>query len=120
MIYDDFEVGEIGLKIKSTPSMAKCIAIMRKYNPASMADIQNAIEHNDYVLTCSYISHPGVRMIRRCFDELTKAGIEAELYARDKLSSRELISNLITSHRQTEREVQAQVNTEAIAEENED
>ncbi|OQA25362.1 MAG: hypothetical protein BWY61_01019 [Firmicutes bacterium ADurb.Bin354] len=40
----DFEVGIIGLKIKSAGSIAKCIAIIRKYNPISMAEIKNAIE----------------------------------------------------------------------------
>jgi len=112
----DFEVGIIGLKIKSAGSIAKCIAIIRKYNPISMAEIKNAIEKNDYVLTCSYISHPGVRKIRKCYDELTKIGAEVEIYEHEDLTSREFISNLIGSHRQTEREVAEQIDRE-VAEE---
>ncbi len=108
----EYQAGQIGLKIKSTGSIAKCIAILRKYNPISMAEIKKAIETNNYVLTCSYISHPGVRMIRKCYDELTKAGITVEIYERDRLTDREYISNLIGSHRQTEREVAAQVDRE--------
>ncbi len=112
----DYKVGQIGLKIKSAGSLAKCIAIIRKYNPVSMAEIKKAIDANDYVLTCSYISHPGVRSIRKCYDELTKIGADVEIYEHDKLSSREFISNLIGSHRQTEREVAEQIEKE-VAEE---
>ena len=118
MDYDDFEIGEIGIKIKNAPSMAKCISIIRKYNPVSMGEIKKNIESDNYVLTCSYISHPGVRKIRKCYDELRKAGIEADLYEDDELTDRELISNLISSHRQTEREVREQVDAEVAADQN--
>ena len=110
-----YNVGEIGLKIKSTSSVAKSISIIRKYNPVSMGEIKQAIESDNYVLTCSYISHPGVRQIRKCYDELVKAGIDVEIYEHDRLTTRELISNLITSHRQTDLEVQAQVDAEVAA-----
>jgi len=55
----EFKPGKIALKIISTPSMAKCISIIRKYNPISMGEIKKAIESAEYVLTCPYISHPG-------------------------------------------------------------
>ena len=112
----EFKPGKIGLKIKSTHSTAKCIAIIRKYNPISMGEIKKAIESSEYVLTCPYISHPGVRMIRKCYDELSKAGIEVDIYEHERLTDRELLSNLIASHRQTEREVRAQVDAEVDAE----
>ncbi len=114
----EYKTGEVGLKIKSASSMAKCIAILRKYNPVSMAEIKNAIETGEYVLTCSYISHPGIRKIRKCYDELVKSGQEVEIYEHDRLTTRELISNLIASHRKTEREVREQMEEEALADEN--
>ena len=109
--------GNVGLKIKSTPSMAKTISIIRKYNPISMSEIKNQVETGEYVLAYPYTSTPGLRTIRRCYDELIKAGNEVEIYEHDRLSSRELISNLIASNRQIEREVQAQIDAEAAAEE---
>ncbi len=112
----DNKPSEIGLKVISTPSIAKSIAIIRKYNPISMAIIKEAIDSGKYVLTSPYISHPGVRMIRKCYDELRKGGAEVEIYEHDRLTSREFISNLIGSHRQTELEVQAQVDAEVAAE----
>lgn len=108
----DFSIGTIGLKVVSYTSIAKCISVIRKYNPISMAEIKNAIETNNYILTCSYISHPGVRMIRKCYDELTKSGVVVEIYEHDRLTDRELISNLISSHRQTNKEVWKAVNRE--------
>ena len=113
----EYSVGVIGLKIKSTPSIAKTISIIRKYRFVSMAEIKAAIESGEYVLSCSCISHSGVRTIRKCYDELTKSGTEVEIYERDELISRELISNLIASHRQTEIEVEAAVDAEVAAEE---
>ena len=112
----EFEPGNISIKIKSTSSMAKTISIIRKYNPISMADIKSAIESKKYVYECSALDTPGIRSIRKCYDELTKAGNVAEIYERDRLISRELISNLINSHLQTEREVRAQVDAEVAAE----
>ncbi len=112
----EYKPGNIALKVKSTSSMAKSISIIRKYNPVSMAVIKSAIESGEYVLSCPYISHPGVRMIRKCYDELIKAGNIVEIYEHDRLTTREIISNIINSHRQTEREVRAQVDAEVAAE----
>lgn len=112
----EYTVGEIGLKIKSTTSVAKTISIIRKYRFVSMAEIKADIESGNYVLTCSCLSHSGVRMIRKCYDELKKNGTEAEIYERDRITTRELISNLIASHRQTEKEVEAAVDAEVAKE----
>lgn len=112
----EYTVGILGLKIKSATSMAKCIAIVRKYNPISMADIKSAIEAGNYVFTTTVISHTGVRALRKCYDELIKSGAEVEIFERDTLITRELISNLISSHRQTDREVHFQVDAEVAAE----
>lgn len=111
-----FRPGYVGLKVKKTSSIAKSISIIRKYNPISMAEIKNSIESDDYVLSCRYTSHSGVRMIRKCYDELVKAGNDVEIYEHDRLTTRELISNLISLHRQTDREVRAQIDAEVAAE----
>ena len=112
----EYTVGILGLKIKSTSSMAKCISTLRKYTPISMAEIKNAIVSGDYVLTSTVINHSGVRTLRKCYDELIKNGSDVEIYERDQLITRELVTNLINSHRQTDREVLAQVNAEVAAE----
>ena len=108
----EFAPGNISIKIKSTPSVAKAISIIRKYNPVSMSVIKSAIESQEYVLEHSVLSTPGIRATRKCYDELIKAGNEVEIYEQDRLISREILSNLINSHRLTEREVRAQVDAE--------
>ena len=112
----EFTPGNISIKIKSTSSMAKAISIIRKYNPVSMSEIKTAIESGKYVLEHSVLSTSGIRATRKCYDELIKAGSEVEIYERDRLISREILSNLINSHRQTEREVRAQIDAEVAAE----
>ena len=112
----EFKPGNVGLKIKTTPSIAKCISIIRKYNHVSMAEIKSAIELGEYVLTCRYTSHTGIIMIQKCYDELNNAGNKVEIYEHDRLTTRELLSNLIASHRQTEKEVRAQIDAEVAAE----
>lgn len=108
--------GKFGIKIKSTPSIASSISILRKYNHISISELKAAIETGNYVLECPYISSPGTRMIRRCYDELAKAGNVVELYEHDRLTTREFLCNVIKSHRQTEREVRAQVDAEVASE----
>ena len=112
----EYTVGILGLKIKSPTSMAKCISIVRKYNPISMTDIKNAIESGNYIFTTTVISHTGARTLRKLYDELIKSGADVEIYERDKPITRELVSNLISSHRHTDREVRAQVDAEVAAE----
>lgn len=113
----EYTVGTLGLKIKATSSMAKCISIVRKYNPISIAEIKNAIESKNYIYTTTVINTSGVRTLRKCYDELTKNGADVEIFERDEPVTREIISNLIESHRQTEKEVLAQIDAEVAAEE---
>ncbi len=112
----EYTVGILGLKIKSTPSMAKCISIVRKYNPISIAEIKNAIEAGNYILTTTVINTPGIRTLRKCYDELVKNSINVEIFERDKPISRELVTNMISFHRQIEREIRAQVDAEVASE----
>ena len=113
----EYTVGTLGLKIKAPSSMAKCISIVRKYNPISIAEIKNAIESKNYIYTTTVINTSGVRTLRKCYDELTKNGADVEIFERDEPVTREIISNLIESHRQTEKEVLAQIDAEVAAEE---
>ena len=103
----------IGIVVKSTDSMAKCISIIRKYNPISMAEIKAAIESGEMVFDCDYLSDSGVRKVRRCYDELVKTGAIVEIYEDGKLSSRELISNLIDTYREISDEINALIDAEA-------
>ena len=97
--------------------MAKCISILRKYNPVSMSEIKKAIETNEYVLSCRYTDDSGLRKIRRCYDELKKSGIVAEIYEHDELTTREFISNLLNTYREIEAETEAMIDAEVAEDE---
>jgi hypothetical protein len=77
-----------------------------------MREIKKAIESNDFVYSSEHVSHPGVKKLARCYDELTAAGATVEIYELGILSSREIIANLIESHQQTEREVEEDIERE--------
>ena len=111
-----FTPGYVGIKIKDTSSLAKSVSIVRKYNPVSISEIRSAIERCDYVLSCKYTSDSGIRKIRKCYDELTKSGIIAELYEHDILTSREFISNLIDTYQEIEEETQEMIDAEVAVE----
>lgn len=102
----------IFLKILSYDSIAKCISILRKYTTASVGDIKKAIEANDFVYSSEHISHPGVIRLAQCYDELTAAGIKVEIYELGLPCSREILGNLIESHKLTEDEIEKEIDLE--------
>ena len=76
----DYVPGYIGLKITNVPSWANCISIMRKYSSSSIAEIRNCIDQNAYILLSPSINTSGIKKIRKCYDELLKNNISAEIY----------------------------------------
>lgn len=104
----------IGIKVKSYNSIAQVISILRKYTPVSMTEIKDNIEKGNMVFEQDYINHSGIRKVRKCYDELTKAGVLCEIIDEDEeIISREILSNLIESHQITEKEVYSQMKEEA-------
>ena len=115
-MYNDM-IGTIGLKVISSSPNATCIKIIRKYNHSSIAEIINKIKNNEYILVCSALDTNNIKKIRSCYKELEKNGITSELYDFDKITTLELISNLINTHATIDLEVQAQVDAEVEDEE---
>jgi len=110
----------VGLKITSYTSIAPLVSIIRKYNGSPIGEIKAAIEQGGIIYEQDYDSLSGVRKVRKCYDELTKAGAVCEIFDEDEdIISREILSNLIASHRITEQEVQAQMLAEAEDDDNE-
>ncbi len=113
---DHYPEDRIGLVIISANSVAKCISIIRKYNPVSMSEIKTAIEKKAFVFDCDYDNDSGVRKVRGCYDELVKAGATVEIYEDGDLTTREFISNLLNSYREIDEEIQDQIDAEVAAE----
>ncbi len=103
----------MALKVKAYPSIAKVISIIRKYSSSSMGEIKSAVEHDQLIFEVDYLSISGIRKLRRCYDELLKAGIECDIYDEDEeVISREIISNWIEALRDTEKDTMAQMASE--------
>ena len=113
---NSYPLDRIGLVVKSAGSVTKCISIIRKYNPSSMSEIKKAIDTELFVFDCEYIDDSGVRKVRRCYDELIKAGASVEIYADGFLSSREFISNLLGSYQEIAEETQTMIDAEVESE----
>ena len=113
---NNYPEDRIGLVVKSANSVAKCISIIRKYNPISISSIKAAIESNSFVFDCDYTNNSGIRKVRRCYDELVNAGATVEIYEDGDLTTREFISNLLNSYREIDKEIQDQIDAEVAAE----
>ena len=103
---------KVGLVVKSTNSIGKCISIIRKYNSRSIGEIKTAIDTKQFVLDCNITSVSGLRKIRRCYDELVKSEASVEIYEDGDLTTREFISNLLGSYHEIEKETQAMIDAE--------
>ena len=110
----------IGLVLKPAESIAKYISIIRKYNPVSISEIKNAITVGEYVVYCEYTSDSGIRKVRRCYDELKKAGANVEIYENGNQTTREFISNLIGTYSEIAAETQAFIDAEADEDDEDD
>ena len=104
----------MALKVKKYSSIAKVISILRKYSAISMGEIKSAVEQNQFILEVDYLSISGIRKLRRCYDELLKAGIECDIYDEDEeVISRQIMNNWIETLRGTEKDTMAQMAAEA-------
>lgn len=104
----------IALKVKTYSSIAKVISIIRKYSSISMGEIKFAVEHNQFILEVDCLSISGIRKLRRCYDELLKAGIECDIYDEDEeVISRQIVSNWIETLRGIEKDTMTQMAAEA-------
>ena len=113
--YDD----RIGLIIKSYMSVAKCIAVVRKYNPLAIGEIRRLIETEDYVYSCRYVDDATIlRLLRNCLDELSENGATVEIREHGRVTTRDFISNLIESYYAIEEETRRTVEEEEFYESN--
>lgn len=84
----------IGLKINTNLVTAKSISIIRKYAPLSIAEIRNRIASNEYILSYDYTDDAGLSILIKCFNELSSANIDAELYEHDRKCTISFLNNL--------------------------
>ena len=99
----------VGLKIRPGDSLAKGISIVRKYKNAPIGEIKREIQENEYVLVYSRIDDRGLKQIIKCYKELTKAGLKAELFeGNDEPTTLELLMNLDNTYDEISDEIDAE------------
>lgn len=101
----------VGIKIIENNITPNGIMIIREYNnnEKSISDIKELIESNDYIVVCDYIDKTGIERILELYSKLSNEGIKCELYEHDVKTTAEFLNNLLVSYRQTEKEVEEEM-----------
>lgn len=101
----------IGLKISDNSISAKTIAIVRKYNNASIGQIRKNILEGKYVLFCSYTDRNGLKSVIECYEELKENGIAAEVYELDnEITTMEFLKNIDETYNEISNEIDNELN----------
>lgn len=105
----------VGIKIIENNITPNGIMIIREYynNEKSISDIKELIESNDYIVVCDYIDKTGIERILELYSKLSNEGIKCELYEHDMKTTAEFLNNLLVLYRQTEKEVEEEMDWEA-------
>ncbi|ADU21442.1 hypothetical protein [Ruminococcus albus] len=105
----------IGIKAdKFTAAVAK---VIRAYEDVSMSEIKRRIADGDYIYSGDLYRAAEIKKVLKINDELTKAGINCEMYVHDEVTNTEYLNNLLVSYKQTEEWTEYVMDMEAQAEE---
>lgn len=106
----------VGLKLKSLVFTASIVKIIHKYQELSISQIKQIVLSNDYVFKCDIICESGIRTILHIKDDLSQEDINSCVYIDEKPTSDEYLNNLLVSYKQTEEQVYAEMDREALEE----
>lgn len=104
----------VSIKIPSGAPIAKCVSVIRKIEPSlTISDISSRINNNEYVLSYDYTDESGVKKIIKCYEGLTKVGIQPTLYELDDEECNiEQIKNLNHMYDEISDEIDAEMEDE--------
>ena len=77
------------------------------------------VSNNDYVYKCDIIRANGIKTLLHVKKDLSKEGINSYIYVEGKLTSEEYLNNLLVSYKQTEEQVEEEMDREALLEDDE-
>ena len=104
----------VSIKIPAGAPIAKCVSVIRKIEPSlSISDISSRINNNEYVLSYDYTDGIGVKKIIKCYEGLTKLGIQPTLFELDdEECSFEQLKNLNNMYDEISDEIDAEMEAE--------
>lgn len=108
----------IGIKVPKGSPIAKCVAIIRKLEPSlSISDITTRINSNEYVLFYDYTDEIGLKKIIKCYEQLSKLGINPTLFDEDgEETTIEIMRNLDGMYDEISEYIDAEAEAEDAAE----
>ena len=104
----------VGLKLESSVFTTPIAKIIRKYQDLSISQIKQIVLNNEYVFKCDIIHANGIRTILHIKDDLSKEGIISYIYVEGKLTNEEYLNNLLVSYKQTENQVEEEMDREVL------
>ena len=109
----------VGLKLDNTEFSATIAKIIRKYQDLPLTLIKQIVINNDYLFKCDIIHASGIRTILQFKEDLAKVGIRSYVCIEDKPTTDEYLNNLLVSYKQTEEQVEAEMDAEALLDDDE-
>lgn len=97
---------KVGIKIKSSDKITKCISSIRKYTNLSIGEIKEKIINNEYVMVCGYTDEDGIKSIVKAYKEVTSLGVDAVIYEHDRVTTVDFLMNLMNMYGDIERDIQ--------------
>ena len=110
----------IGIKLLNGNFSAACAKILRKYRDISISEIKKLVLNNDYLFTCSYIDPEGINIILQIYYDFWNENIQSIIYENNRITSVQMLNNWLKSHDETVKQVEEDINNEALAEENDE
>ena len=77
----------IGLKISPKEMTAKALFVIRKYDNIALSELKKKVKDNEYILCYSYTDRFGLKKIIQCYEELSKIGVDAQLFELDDIAT---------------------------------
>ena len=119
LIFKEITMRTVGLKLESSVFTATMAKIIRKYQELPISQIKQIVSNNDYVYKCDIIRANGIKTLLHVKKDLSKEGINSYIYVEGKLTSEEYLNNLLVSYKQTEEQVEEEMDREALLEDDE-
>ena len=105
--------------IKADRFSAAVAKAVRAYEDVSMSEIKRRTEAGEYIYSGDLYRAAEIKKVLKINDELTKAGVNCEMYVHDEVTNTEYLNNLLVSYKQTEEWTEYVMDMEAQADEDE-
>lgn len=109
-------MGFVGIKAASTDFNAAIAKTIRKYRNIPIAEIKDLVQDNDYLFTCSYVDPEGINMLLQIYHDFCNVDIQSIIYENDSVTSVQKLNNWLSSHEETVKQVEEDLDNESLAE----